>query len=161
MQPLTQDGITSTARETLAKTIDHVLKDECSLSATTRDYRWNVTGPNFYSLHRLFDEQRRQLDHWLDKVLERAKSNGFGARANLEKEMQLAVADATSGAGLPARTMVVNLLLRHEEVAHRLREDIECLADPGTTELLIRIVEFHETTAWMLRMIHHGPDSDG
>jgi starvation-inducible DNA-binding protein len=160
MQAKTPNGITGKARETLARILDHVLKDECLLSATTRDYRWNVTGPNLYSLHRLFDEQRRQLDEWLDQLIERAKSLRFGARASLEQKVQLAAVDAVSGAGLPAGTMVVDLLLRHEEMAHRLRGDIERLSDPATADLLMRIVEFHATTAWMLRMVNHGADSE-
>jgi starvation-inducible DNA-binding protein len=160
MQAKTPNGITGKARETLARIFDHVLKDECLLSATTRDYRWNVTGPNLYSLHRLFDEQRRQLDEWLDQLIERAKSFGFGARASLEQNVQLPAADAVSGAGLPAGTMVVDLLLRHEEMAHRLREDIARLNDPVTADLLMRMVEFHETTAWMLRMVNHGSHPD-
>jgi len=51
------------------------------------------------------------------------------------------------------------LLARHEEMAHRLRDDIERLPDPGTADLLLRLAEFHETTAWMLRVVSHGPDS--
>ena len=153
MQPNANTGFTGKARETIAKILDHVLRDECSLSATTRDYRWNVTGPNLYSLHRLFDEQRLQLDYWLDRVLECAKAVGLPGRAQVEDSA------AASGAGLPPRTMIGDLLARHEALAHQLRADIERLADPATAELLTRLVEFHETTAWMLRMLHNGPDS--
>jgi starvation-inducible DNA-binding protein len=154
-----RNGITGKTRDTLARILDHVLKDECMLSATTRDYRWNVTGPNLYSLHRLFDEQRRQLDEWLDQLVECAKSFGFGGRSSLEQKAELA-GNAVSSAGLPARTMVVDLLIRHEEMAHRLREDIDRLGDQATADLLMRMVEFHETTAWMLRMVNHGSDSE-
>lgn len=148
MQTPKHTGITGKARETLAKIIDHVLRDECSLSATTRDYRWNVTGPNLYSLHRLFDEQRRQLDYWLDRVIERARAVGFAGPIRREIE------PPASGAGLPPRTMIGDLLERHETLARQLRDDIERLADPATAEVLQRLVEFHETTAWMLRMLH-------
>ena len=41
--------ITGKARESLVQVLDHVLKDECSLLATTRDYRESVKGPNIYS----------------------------------------------------------------------------------------------------------------
>lgn len=150
MQPKTQTGITGKARETLAKILDHLLKDECSLSATTREYRWNVTGPNLYSLHRVFDEQRRQLDYWLDRVAERARAAGFPAGAPREEVASI------SGAGLPPRTMIEDLMARHEALAQQLRADIERLGDPATAELLTRLLEFHETTAWMLRMLQTG-----
>lgn len=161
MEPKPTGGITSKARETLAKILDHVLKDECSLSATTRAYRWSVTGPNLYSLNRLFDEQRRQLDYWLSQVGQLAKTVGFGARADLEEvARQVDAPPAEAAASLPPSTMIGDLLTRHEEMAHRLRADIERLGDPGTAQMLMRLVEFHETTAWMLRMLHDGPGSD-
>lgn len=160
MQPKSQVGITGKARDTLAKIIDHVLQDECSLSATTREYRWNVTGPNLYSLHRLFDEQRRQLDYWLGQIGQLAKSAGFGSRNAVVDATRAADATSPTGAGLPPRTMIGDLLTRHEEMAQRLRADIERLGDPTTAELLTRLVEFHETTAWMLRVLHNGPGSD-
>jgi starvation-inducible DNA-binding protein len=158
MQAKTETGITGKARETLARILDHALKEECLLSATTQDYRWNVTGPNLYSLHRLFDEQRRQIDHWLDQLMERARCFGFGGRPNLKKELPAGTSDAAAGGRLPASTMVVDLLLRHEEMAHRLRADIKRLSDPTLSDLLMRIVEFHETTAWILRMVNHGSE---
>jgi starvation-inducible DNA-binding protein len=159
MQPKPTTGITGKARETLAKVLDHVLQDECSLSATTRHYRWNLTGPNLYSLHRLFDEQRRQLDFWLNKLLERTKSAGLPT-LGLAKQLAATTPPAVANAGVPPSTMIGDLLARHEEMAHRLRDDIERLGDPATAELLTRLLEFHETTAWMLRMLHNGPGSD-
>jgi starvation-inducible DNA-binding protein len=157
MQSLTKTGITGKTRETLAKILEHVVREEFSLCATTKDYRWNVTGPNLYSLHRLFDEQRRQLDYWLERIRERAKSIGFSSWANLAKKVQPSGRGAPSSAGLPAQTMVGDLLARHEGLAHRLREDIERLGDPATVDLLLHLAEFHETTAWMLRVINNGP----
>jgi starvation-inducible DNA-binding protein len=151
MQPNSQTSLGAKARETIARILDHVLEEECSLSATTRDYRGNVTGPNLYSLHRLFDQQRRQLDQWLDRLVERARAAGVPAQADR------AAATAASGAGLPARTMIGDLLARHEALAHQLRAEIERLGDTGMVELLIRLIEFHETTAWMLRTLQNGP----
>lgn len=148
-------GITGKARESLAKILDHVLQDECSLLATTRDYRWNVTGPNLYSLHRLFDEQRRQLDFWLQRVMERTKLIGLGKA--IPARMLARAEEAKRGAGLPARTMIGDLLRQHEGLAHRLRDDLEHLRDPVTADLLQGLVEFHETTAWMLRMVDSTP----
>ena len=152
-------GITGKARETLAKILDHVLQDECSLSATTRAYRWNVTGPNLYSLHRLFDEQRRQLDHWLTQIGQRAKSAGFGVQNSLEDISRNATPSPAAAAGVPPSTMIGDLLTRHEEMAERLRQDVARLGDPTTAELLNRLREFHETTAWMLRMLQSGSGS--
>lgn len=151
MQPPKPSGVTGKARETLATILDHVLHSECLLSARTRDYRWSVTGPNLYSLHRLLDEQRRQLDYWLDRVMERARLAGFPVPARRDASSPAAIP------GLPPRTMLSDLLSRHEAMAEQLRQDIGRLRDPGTADVLARLVDFHETTAWMLRMLHSDP----
>jgi starvation-inducible DNA-binding protein len=158
MQSKSHTGITGKARQSLVRILDYVLKEECFLLATTHDYRWNVTGPNLYSLHRLFDEQRRQLDYWLDRVVERAKSIGLPKREFEKKARRTDTAKA--GARLPARSMIGDLVARHERIAGHLRDDIARLPDRATAELLQRLLEFHETTAWMLRMVHNGPDSE-
>jgi starvation-inducible DNA-binding protein len=158
MQAMRPSGLTGKARETLARILDHVLADECSLSATTRDYRWSVTGPNLYSLHRLFDEQRRQLDYWLGQIFERTRAVGIAVFGDLEKTSREGT-PVVEHPGLPPRSMIGDLLGRHEEMARRLRDELGGVADPATTDLLRHLLDFHETSAWMLRMLHDGPST--
>ena len=56
-----------------------LLADEYVLYATTRDYHWNVTGPEFSSLHLQFEMQFGQIADWIDQVAERTRSIGVGA----------------------------------------------------------------------------------
>jgi starvation-inducible DNA-binding protein len=160
MEPKSQSGMAGRAKDTIARILDHVLKEECSLSATTRAYRWKVTGPNLYSLHRLFDEQRRQLDYWLNQVVERTKATGLFAGFRPEEIVQDAARKERTSGNLPAGTIIGDLLARHEAMARQLRGDVERLGDPATAELLTRLIEFHETTAWMLRMVQPGAGSE-
>src|SRR3954469_377521 len=126
MEPTRPTGITGKARETLARILHHVLVDECSLSATTRDYRWRVTGPNLYSLHRLFEEQRRQLDYWMTQLFERTRATGVALATELEKVTSDSVDSASpvSPECREPRSMIGDLLARHEAMAETLREDI-------------------------------------
>ena len=57
--------------------------------------------------------------------------------------------------------MIGELLIRHESMAHQLRGDIERLREPALADLLTHLVEFHETTAWMLRVVSRGSDPGG
>jgi starvation-inducible DNA-binding protein len=159
MQPTKTIGITGKAREAFVKMLNHVLADECSLSATTRDYRWSIRGPNLYSLHRLFDEQRRQLDYWLNQLCERTCALGLAARSELEKMSRPPESIEARPDELAPRGMIGDLLERHEEMARKLRIDIARLGEPMTAEILKHLIEFHETSAWMLRMLHEGPES--
>ena len=160
MQPSSAAGLTGKARESLAKVLEWVLEEEGVLLAATRDFRWQVTGPNLYSLHRLFDEQRRQLGYWVERVMEQTKLVGLRGKPDVETAPAV-----RPGMGpqhpLSAPSMLGELLGRHEAMARRLREDITRLPDPATADLLNHLMEFHETTAWMLRMVvtqNTGPD---
>jgi starvation-inducible DNA-binding protein len=150
------DGLSGKARQTLAMILNHVLEDECKLSATTRKFRWKVTGPNFHSLHRLFDEQRQQIDYWLDQVMARTRAIGVPA-----DKVPAADEPATHEHSLPAGRMIGELLALHEKMARQLRADVEACGarcgDRGTADLLKRLVDFHETTAWMLRTLLDQP----
>lgn len=159
MQGKTNSGITEKARDTIARVIEHVLEEECRLSATTRDYRWSVTGPQLYSLHRLFDEQRRQLDFWLGQIIERAKAIGFGGRTSVELSASEAEREKAAIATRPPEEMLGDLLHRHEAMAQQLRDELRQVPDPAMVELLRRTAEFHETSAWMLRMVNGGSGS--
>jgi starvation-inducible DNA-binding protein len=125
------------------------------LYATTRDYHWNVTGPEFRSLHLQFEEQYNQIAGWIDEVAERARAIGVGARGNFADLAKAARSSADPGIDLPAEHMLAELLALHEEMVVQLRADSEaCLArykDAGTADFLTGLMEKHEKAAWMLR----------
>ena len=147
------------ARANVASILTHALAEELLLSSTTREFYVNV--PTFHSLHRLFADQYRQLEQWLDQLAQRTWSLGSAAHGPME---ELASARCVHlREWRPERTMIGELLGLHEELAKRLQDDVrKCshqLGDPGTAEILRRLVEFHETTAWMLRMVLEGSAS--
>lgn len=155
METPNDDRLTRKARDTLARALNHILADEGSLSALTRDYRWRITRPHLYSLHRLFDEQRRQLDFWVDQVCARLRATGLAVIGDWRAPPDR----ASSGAPrTEPRSLIGDLLARHEAMARALRRDLAELVDPVTAQLLTRLIEFHETSAWMLRMLHDGPE---
>jgi starvation-inducible DNA-binding protein len=150
MTPTTKLGLAGKAHAKVAAILDHVLADELTLSATTRDFYASVTGPNFHSLHKLFEDQYRQLEGWLARLAARTRALGASG-AEMPKPTQ-----SNPPIGLPAKKMLGELMTLHEQIAARLRDDVracsERLGDTNTAEELARLVEFHENTAWMLRM---------
>jgi len=132
-----------------------LLADEYVLYATTRDYHWNVTGPEFRSLHLQFEEQYGQVAQWIDDVAERARAIGVSAQGNWAALTKAARTSADPGAGLPAEHMLSELLALHEDLVVQLRTDSEtCLTrfkDAGTADFLTGLMEKHEKAAWMLR----------
>ena len=131
-----------------------LLADEYVLYATTRDYHWNVTGPEFHSLHKEFEDQYGQVADWIDQVAERARAIGAGARGNWADLTKAARSSADPGIDLSSDHMLSELLALHEDLVVQLRKDAasaERLGDIGTTDFLTGLLEQHEKAAWMLR----------
>jgi len=148
-------GLNDEARLEVGQILNLLLADEYVLYATTRDYHWNVTGPEFYHLHKQFESQYEQIADWIDQIAERARSIGIGARGNWADLTKSARSSADPGVGLPAEHMLAELLALHEEMIVQLRTDGEACTksfnDTGTADFLTGLMEQHEKAAWMLR----------
>lgn len=151
----TNIGLTEGARFEVGQILNLLLADESVLSATTRDYHWNVTGPDFPNHHLQFETQYQQIATWIDEVAERARAIGVGARGNWADLGKAARTSADPGIGLPAEHMLAELLALHEDLIVQLRTDSEACTrrfqDVGTADFLTGLMERHEKTAWMLR----------
>lgn len=151
----TNIGLDDATRLEVGQMLNLLLADETVLYATTRDYHWNVTGPEFRSLHQQFEEQYEQIAGWIDEVAERARAIGTGARGNWADLTKAARTSADPGIGLPAEHMLAELLALHEDLVVQLRADsdacTERFKDAGTADFLTGLMERHEKAAWMLR----------
>jgi len=67
-------GLSDTNRNGVLKLLAPLLADEYVLYTKTRNYHWNVVGPQFNDLHRFFEAQYEALDEVVDDVAERARS---------------------------------------------------------------------------------------
>ena len=148
-------GLNDEVRLEVGAMLNLLLADETVLYLTTRDYHWNVTGPDFRSLHLQFEEQYRQIEQWIDDVAERARTIGVGARGNWAELTQAARSSADPGTGLAPTHMLAELLALHEDLIVQLRTDSEkCTTrfqDAGTADFLTGLMQKHEKAAWMLR----------
>jgi starvation-inducible DNA-binding protein len=151
----TNIGLNDEARFEVGQMLNLIVADEYVLYATARDYHWNVTGPEFESLHRQFQAQYDLIADWIDEVAERARSIGVGARGNWADLAKAARTSADPGIGLAAEHMLAELLSLHEEMIVQLRTDSQTCAvryrDAGTADFLCALMQRHEKAAWMLR----------
>jgi len=149
--------LTEKSRGYAVAILNALLADEFVLGARTRNCHWNVTGPHFHDLHKLFGSQYEALDATIDDVAERARSLGGHAVGTLTEFLKLARLKEQPGKYPNARQMTAELLADHEAVIRRLRSDlVACgdeFADAGTTDFLTGLMEQHEKMAWMLRAV--------
>jgi starvation-inducible DNA-binding protein len=142
-------------RAGIVEILNALLSDEYFLYTKTRNYHWNVTGPQFHDLHKFFEEQYTELDEIVDDVAERARSFdgwAFGTLAEFSQHTRLT---EHPGQYPKAREMIGNLVTDHEALIRRLRIESETCAesyhDTGTNDFLIGLMEKHEKMVWMLR----------
>jgi starvation-inducible DNA-binding protein len=132
-----------------------LLADEYVLYTKTRNYHWNVVGPQFHSLHQLFEEQYKELNETVDDVAERMRALGGPAIGTLAEFAQHTRLKEHPGHYPEAHEMLADLLADHEAVIRQLRGGAETCAaeyqDQGTHDFLIGLMVDHEKIAWMLR----------
>jgi len=148
-------GISDDDRQRVVAILNTLLADEFLLYTKTRNFHWNVTGPQFNDLHKFFEAQYEALDDTIDEVAERARALGGRAHGTLAESRTGARLGEKPGAVPPARDMLATLLADHEALIRSLREDITTVndrhRDVGTADFLTGLLEQHEKAAWMLR----------
>jgi len=129
-----------------------LLADTYVLYVKTQNFHWNVKGPNFYSLHKMFEEQYQELATAVDEIAERIRSLGFPTPASLKQFLQLTNIKEELGA-VSAQGMVKQLAKDHEtlkKTAMKVFPVAQKAEDEATVDLLINRMEVHEKTQWML-----------
>jgi starvation-inducible DNA-binding protein len=133
-----------------------VLADECLLYTKTRNCHWNVTGPAFQQLHKLFEQQYDQLSELIDEVAERVRMLGGRAMGTMAEFLQHTRLKEEPGKPPASATRMIGQLLEdHEAVIRTLRGDLEACQveyrDGGSADFLTGLMKRHEKMAWMLR----------
>lgn len=148
-------GISKEDRGTIVSGLSRLLADNFTLYLKTHNFHWNVTGPQFRTLHLMFEEQYNEL--WIanDQIAERIRTLGFPAPASYGEFAKLTSIKDTDG--VPKATEMVELLVNgHETVCRTIRGQfaaVEAANDQPTLDLLTQRLEVHEKTAWMLRSL--------
>jgi len=147
-------GLTPQQATQSVKILEKVLADTFVLYVKTLNFHWNVVGPYFPQLHKLFEEQYQDLAKNVDRIAERIRSLGFVAPATLSQFQKLTcLTEVTEH--IKDAEMVQVLCDDHETAAINLRKGIEQVdpSDGATHNMFEEMLEQHEHFAWMLRSI--------
>ncbi len=117
-------GIEENARESVAEALNKTLADTYTLYMKTHAYHWNVTGPQFHTLHLMFEQQYNELWMALDEIAERVRALGVFAPTSGKQFADLTALDNADVSPPPAATMVKNLLEDHETLIQRARDGL-------------------------------------
>lgn len=146
-------GISQRDRSELAAELSVALANTFVLYMKTLNFHWNVVGPMFYNLHKLTEEQYKEMAEAIDTIAERVRAIGFPTPGTLQRYLELASIEEESGAP-SAEDMIEQLINDHETCARILRKivgDAEGADDLRTADMLTARIGQHEEHAWMLR----------
>lgn len=150
-----KNGINNAATKTIVKHLSARLADSYLLLLKTQNYHWNVTGPNFQSLHTLFQTQYEELFLAVDEIAERIRALGEVAPGSYAQYVKIANVKEDKTAPKDWKAMVKNLLADHERLVRDLRAGIEAAEagdDVTSADVFTQRLNAHEKTAWMLRV---------
>ena len=151
-------GIDDKQRKQIADGLSVFLADSYVLYLMTHNFHWNVTGPQFNSLHLMFMNQYTEQWNALDAIAERIRALGYPAPGTYRAFAKLATIAEVEGVP-SANDMVRNLVAAQEAAARTARKlfpVIEAASDQPTADLLTQRLDVHEKTAWMLRSLLEG-----
>jgi starvation-inducible DNA-binding protein len=130
-----------------------VLADSYALMGLTHLAHWNVEGPDFFPLHKAFQEQYEALFEAVDEIAERVRALDAYAIGGIGTLAKVAQMDEFKSP-IPAKDYVAALIVAHEKVsddAIRVREAAGEANDLQTQDLMIKQLQAHEKTLWMLK----------
>ncbi|MBT8081853.1 MAG: DNA starvation/stationary phase protection protein [Gammaproteobacteria bacterium] len=146
-------GINREAREAIAGGLSRLLADSYTLYLKTHNYHWNVTGPQFNTLHQMFEEQYTELATAVDEIAERIRALGIRAPGSYGEFAALTRIEEGSGKET-AEEMIRQLAIGQETVVRTARSAFPAADeahDEPTADLLTQRMQLHEKNAWMLR----------
>jgi starvation-inducible DNA-binding protein len=164
MMPKLNIGLTDEQRHGVIELLNKDVADMYLLLIKTKKYHWDVIGPQFRTLHQLWEEHYNTLTINIDATAERVRSLGGYPVGTAEGFLQLSSIREHSNDLPSASKMVERLVVDHEQIIRNLRDQIDQCGDKfhdqGTADFLTGLMEQHEETAWMLRSFLEGENLD-
>ncbi len=143
-------SISESDKKNIAAGLFPVLADHYALYLKMQGYHWNVVGPSFYALHKLFGKKYQSLAKDVDEIAERIRALGPKISASFSEFQKLSSIQDGS-ADLEAKDMIVDLAKGYEILIQGIEKvfDIaEKAGDQATMDLLTSLLSSHEQTLW-------------
>ena len=149
----TENDLPKPTRETVVGLINQRLADIVDLKRQIKQAHWNVKGPHFIGLHKLFDEIAEDVEEYMDLIAERAVQLGgiaqgtvraAAARSRLE-EYPPTIADGS--AHVEAVAKALSTFGREARVSI---EEANALDDADTADLFTEVSRGIDKWLWFV-----------
>ena len=155
MEPIVANiGMTEEQKKASSDILQKMLANQYVLYTKTRNYHWNVEGPQFLQMHEFYERLYTELELGFDAVAERIRQLGHYSEGRLKDFLNITDL-LEQDYPVHQKEQVANLLNDHETIIRLLRNAIDKLTDEvkdaGTADFVTAMMEKHEQWAWFLR----------
>ena len=142
-------------RDNLSQGFAKLLADTCAMALKARNYHWNIEGPNFISLHAMFEAQYRELDEASDVIAERIRALSRRSPGGFDSFKALtSIQDGDPHC--KAEEMIHEFAEDQSRIASTARKILpfaEQAGDVVSVDLLTERLRVHEKTSWVLHSL--------
>lgn len=145
-------------RPKTTQALKHLLADSYALMLKTQNYHWNVTGPEFNSLHTMFETHYQDLFEAVDLLAERIRALGELAPGSYTEFGKLATIKEGDNT-FSAKEMTQDLIDSHDSLITSFNKAVKIAGeenDSVSEGIFIAREELHEKTRWMLQATMQG-----
>lgn len=149
----TRNTLADDVRRPVIELLNQYLADAVDLGTHARQAHWNVSGPNFFALHELFDQVYRRVQGHADAIAERVTALGgiAAGTATVAAEHSRLPRYPVDAVGGAAHVEALSVALA--SFGRSVREAIDRAADTGdmvTSDLFTEICRDIDQQLWLV-----------
>src|SRR5262247_93945 len=150
---VTKNDLPETTRLKVIDLCNGRLADAIDLQTQCKQAHWNVKGPNFISLHLLFDKINEDVEDYVDEIAERAVQLGGvaeGTARMVAKRSALAEYPASAVDGRSHVEALSSALATFGKAARKTIGEANELGDLDTADLFTEVSRGVDKWLWMV-----------
>ena len=158
----TRNDIPESTRSAVAKLLNARLADCVDLQTMCKQAHWNVRGPQFIALHKLFDKVNEAVSEYADLLAERVVQLGGMAEGTARVAAQRStLTEYPLGAttGVEHVTALSGVLAQFGKKVRNGIEEVDDQDDAGSADILTEISRGVDKWLWFVEV--HNNDGDG
>lgn len=149
----TKNDLSEATRVKIIELLNARLADCGDLQTQTKQAHWNVKGPNFIALHKLFDEINEEVEDYVDDIAERAVELGGvaeGTARMIAKRSSLAEYPANVADGRGHVEALSSALAAFGKAARKAIDEADQLGDVDTSDLFTEVSRGIDKWLWFV-----------
>ena len=150
---VTQNNLDETVRVEMISLMNKCLASSIDLALQAKQAHWNVKGPQFISLHKLFDEVAEEASEASDDLAERAVALGGVAHGTVQSVAHATALGAypiAAASGAEHVKLLSASIAKFGTVVRAAIETAESAGDRGTADLVTGLSRSIDKLLWFV-----------